>query len=67
MGEDGFGDLVADAHDGIEGGHGLLKDHGHADAAELLKIGRAGGSEVAAFETYRAGEAGLRREKSHDG
>ena len=30
VGEEGFGDLVADAHDRVEGGHGLLKDHGDA-------------------------------------
>ena len=38
----GFGDLVADAHHGIEGGHRLLKDHGHAAAAQGLQFaGRA--------------------------
>ena len=33
--ERALGDLIADAHDGIEGGHRLLKNHGDARAAEL--------------------------------
>ena len=33
VGLDGFGDLVADGHDRIEGGHGFLKDHGDVAAA----------------------------------
>ena len=38
VGEDGFGDLVADAHDRVERGHGLLKNHGDARAAELAHV-----------------------------
>ena len=67
MGQDGFGDLVSDAHDGIEGGHGLLEDHGQAKATQLLQIGRAGGSGVAAFKDNGAGDTRLRRQESHDG
>ncbi len=33
MCEDGFGDLAADAHDRVERGHGLLKDHRERAAA----------------------------------
>ena len=33
MGTDGFFDLRADADDGIERGHGLLKNHGDFAAA----------------------------------
>jgi hypothetical protein len=32
MGLDGFGDLRADGHDRVEGGHGLLEDHGEGSA-----------------------------------
>lgn len=32
VGLDGFGDLGAYGHDGIEGGHGLLEDHGYVAA-----------------------------------
>jgi hypothetical protein len=67
---DGLGDLVADAHDGVESGHGLLEDHGHAQAAQglqhLLQTSGAGGGEVA-FEEHGAGEPRLRRQQSHDG
>ena len=72
VGEDGFGDLVADAHDRVEGGHGLLKDHGDAGAAELAhrvvwesgEIARGGG--VFGEENF-SGDLGLRREQAHDG
>ncbi len=67
VGQHGLGDLVADAHDGIEGGHGLLEDHGDARAAQLLQFGGAGGGQLAAVEEYRAGEPRLGRQQSHDG
>ncbi len=35
VGQHGLGDLISDAHDGVERGHGLLKDHGDARAAQL--------------------------------
>ena len=35
MGEYGLGDLIADAHHGIESGHRFLEDHGDARAAQL--------------------------------
>ena len=38
MSQHGFGDLVADAHDRIERGHGLLEDHGDARAAKLAQL-----------------------------
>ncbi len=37
VGEEGFGDLVADAHDRVEGGHGFLKDHGDVAAAQVTR------------------------------
>ena len=65
-GQDGLGDLVADAHHGIERGHRLLKDHGHARAAQLLQVGGAGRAEVAALELHLAGEPCLGRQQPHD-
>ena len=70
MGEDGFGDLVSDAHDRVERGHGLLKDHGEAGASQLAhgivrKLG-----EIARRSVFReqdfAANAGLRRQQAHD-
>ena len=76
MSEDGFGDLVADAHDGVEGGHGLLEDHGNARAAKLAQlIGREGGEMdgdcVVFLETILKSDFTLDdgggREQAHDG
>ncbi len=71
MSEDGFGDLVADAHDGVEGGHGLLEDHGNARAAKLAQlIGREGGEMrgcVAILKSDFALDDGGGREQAHDG
>ena len=47
VGLDGFGDLGADGHDGVEGGHGLLEDHGDVAAA------------VAAHGWFGEGEEGI--------
>ena len=63
MGEYGLGHLVADPHDGIEGGHGLLEDHGHAAAAQglqhllrhLLRPSGAGSGEVASWMNLTGG------------
>jgi hypothetical protein len=38
MDHDGLPDLVADGKDGIEGGHGLLEDHGDAISANPLHL-----------------------------
>ena len=71
--QDGFGDLVADAHDRIEGGHGLLKNHGDLRAAEEAHgfIGDCGevelGGVCCAGELNLARDAGLRRKQAHDG
>ncbi len=46
MGADGFGDLGADLHDGVEGGHGLLEDHGDLAAADAAHGGVGFGEEV---------------------
>ena len=55
--EDGFGDLVADAHDGVERGHGLLEDHGDGAAAVRAHLIFAESEEVFGFGVRLAGEA----------
>ena len=49
VGLDGFGDLGSDGHDGVEGGHGLLEDHGDVAAT------------VAAHGFFGEGEEGFSR------
>ena len=36
--DDGFGDLRADRHAGVERGHRVLKDHGEKTPAQLLEL-----------------------------
>ncbi len=38
VGQQGFCDLVADAHDRVEGGHRFLESHGDARAAKLAQL-----------------------------
>ena len=49
-----FGDLIADAHQGIERGHWLLKDHAEATAAENPHLFRRQTEQVVTFEIDRA-------------
>ena len=74
--EHGFGNLVADAHDGVEGGHGLLEDHGDAQAAKLAQRigGQAGELRGEAAVLLRAipksdlaRDHGRRGKQAHDG
>ena len=67
VGADGFSDLGADLHDGIEGGHGLLEDHGDITAAEAAQGGFGFGEEVAVVELDLAGEGGGGREEAEEG
>src|SRR6266571_4208592 len=50
MEDDGFGDLVADGEDGIEGGHRLLEDHGNFFAAHAAHVALLEGEEIAILE-----------------
>ena len=68
-----FGDLAADAHDGVEGGHRLLKDHGDLRAADAphercrpaKKIdGLMSGRGVPEDLAFSAGDGG---KQAHDG
>ena len=45
--QNGFGDLVADAHHGIQSGHWFLEDHGDAGAAQLTHRVVGQGGEIA--------------------
>ena len=79
--EYGFGDLLADTHDRVKGGHGLLENHGDARAAKLPQlIGRQGGETHvdavailhvvlgnAVLENDVARDDGRGRKQAHDG
>lgn len=72
VGADGFGDLRANAENGIEGGHGLLKDHGDAAAANgapggFAAIGEMEGSGIGEMQGSGAGDASAERKKTHEG
>src|SRR5271165_4368171 len=67
----GFRDLVADPHDRIERGHGLLENHGDARAAEsthgvVRKIGETARRAILG-EVDFARDVCLSREQAHDG
>ena len=67
-----FRDLLADAHDRIERGHGLLKNHRNARAAELTKLirrqsGEMRGDRVAILKSDLARDYGGWRQETHDG
>jgi hypothetical protein len=64
---DRLGDLLADGEDGVEGGHGLLKDHGDFAAAEAADGFRREGEEVAAVVVDGAGDGSGGIEESEDG
>jgi len=70
--EDGFGDLFADSHDRVEGGHRFLENHGDARAAKLAQLiggefGQMRGRAVAILESDFAGDDGGGWEQAHDG
>ena len=72
MSEDGFGDLVADTHDRVEGGHGLLENHGDARAAKLpqlvgRQLGEMRGEAVAVLKGDLARDDRGGRKQAHDG
>ena len=72
MRDDGFGNLISDAHHRIERGHRLLKDHGNARAAQLahgvvIERGQIPRGRAVICEEDFAGDSGLRRQQAHDG
>lgn len=62
-----FGDLVADAHDWVQGGHRLLKDHGDGAAAQGADGGFAEQIEALAGEGNGAADAGVWRQEAEKG
>ena len=61
-------ELVADGVGGVERGHRLLEDHGHAVAADVGHGALAGAREVAALELQpRRRPQGAWRQQVHDG
>ncbi len=67
MGLNGFCDLVADPHDGVEGGHGFLEDDGDLAATEGAEVAVRQGEEFAALPADGAGDAGGGAQQSEDG
>ena len=66
MGGEDLGDLLADAHQRIERGHRLLKDHRDARPAQRLLLGLGQAQDVARFEHGAAGfHAHARRQQPH--
>jgi hypothetical protein len=67
MSADGFGDLLANGHDGVEGGHGLLEDHGDVAAAVFAHGFGGDGEQVFSGKgNISSGLAGV-REEAEDG
>src|SRR6266576_5950710 len=54
MNDGGFGDLIPDGEDGVQGGHRLLKDHGDLVAAYGAQLRRREGQQIAALELDQA-------------
>src|ERR1022692_1546059 len=72
MGEHRFGDLVSDAHDRIECGHRLLKDHRDARTSQMAELIRRKSRQVlwlafAILERDAARDRGRRWQQAHDG
>ena len=67
VGLDSFGDLGADGHDRVEGGHGLLEDHGDLAAAMVAHGFGREIEEILAVETDLAGDSGGVGEQAQEG
>ena len=62
-----LGDLVADAHDRVQRGHGLLEDHGACAAAKAADAGFGKGVKPPAGKGDGSGNAGGRRKQAQEG
>ena len=62
-----LGNLLPNRMQGVERGHGFLKNHGHARTAQLAQICVAHGCELGAIEGYRSRDGGTIGQQSHDG
>lgn len=63
----GFGDLPADGHDWVEGGHGLLKDHGDLTSADLAQVALGAMAEILTLKDDAAGGAGRVGKQAEEG
>ena len=64
---EGLGDLVADAHNRVQRGHGLLEDHGACAAAEAADAGFGEGVKPPAGKGDGSGDAGGGRKQAQEG
>ena len=62
-------DLIAHGVDRVEGGHGLLENHGDAVAADVAHLGRRQGEKILPLEADAAAgdAAGRLLDQTHDG
>ena len=63
----GFGHLVANFHDRVQGGHGLLEHHGHAIAAYLAQLGLRHGQQIAVAVQDFAARGKAFGQQAHNG
>ena len=64
----GLGQLLADAHDGVQGGQGVLEDHGDLIATDPVELVLADLQQVlAAVEDLTAIDDGVAGQDAHDG
>ena len=62
-----FGHLVGDGQIGIERGHGILEDHRHVPATDLVEIARFHADQLLAIELDRPFDLAIARQKPHGG
>ena len=67
MRDNGFGYLIAYAHQRIQGCHRLLEDHADCPSTELAHPLRYCWEQVFSSETDCPANPSLRRQQSHDG
>jgi len=67
VGTDGLGDLVADAHNVVKRGHGLLEDHGDAAATMCAQLFFRSAKQIFAVEENFAGGHGVGRGQPQNG
>jgi hypothetical protein len=67
MGEVGFGDLGAYLHDGVEGGHGFLEDHGDRASAVAAHAFFGEGEEVFSGKSNVSSDLRGRGEEAQEG
>jgi hypothetical protein len=66
VGRDGFGDLVADGEDRVEGGQGVLEHHGQPTAPQFAPVILVHVEQVLAAEDDLPGDLGRLGQEPHD-